>query len=168
MEWNTISAHLIQRYIIYYPHAVFFFFFFFKAMGILLTPPSVYPSVRPSVRPAVRRDECIRVCFKIMDTSVYPSRYLLLNHWAKFYQTCYIISPHSKGVQEQYYFFCASVRLCVRRPSICLSHYLLLNHWAEFNQTCNITSPHGKGVQAQDFFFVRPSSLHLSVTLSPS
>ena len=32
--------------------------------------------------------------------SVHPSRYLVLNHWAEFYQTCYITSPQSKVVQE--------------------------------------------------------------------
>ena len=97
--------------------------------------------------------------------SVCPSRYLL-NHWAEFYQTYYITSPYAQGVREQYF-----MRLCVRRPSICLSRYLLLNHWAEFNQTCYTTFPHGKGVREQHYFSVRSSvclsSVHLSVTLSP-
>ena len=57
--------------------------------------------------------------------------------------------------------------LCVHCPSICPSPYLLLTHWAEFNQTCFITSPHGKGVQEQHYFSMLPSSIHLSVTLSP-
>ena len=57
--------------------------------------------------------------------------------------------------------------MCVRRPPICPSRYLLLNHLAEFYQTCYITSPHGKGVREQHYFSVRPSFVHLSVTLSP-
>ena len=45
--------------------------------------------------------------------SVCPSRYLLLNHWVEFYQTCCFTSPNGKGVREQHYF---SVH-----PSVCLS-----------------------------------------------
>ena len=45
----------------------------------------------------------------------------LLNHWVEFNQTCYIISPHGEGVQEQHDF------PCVCCPSICQSRYLLLN-----------------------------------------
>ena len=56
---------------------------------------------------------------------------------------------------------------CLRRPSICPSRYLLLNNWEEFNQTSYITSPHGKDVREQHYFSVRPSSVHLSVTLFP-
>ena len=126
--------------------------------------------------------------------SICLSHYLLLNHWAEFNQTCYITSPHGKGVQEQYYFSVrsSSVHLSVtlsppkplgRIQSNLLHHFplwlgcaratlffrvsVLLNHWAEFYQTCYITSPHGKGVQEQYYFSVRPSSVHLSVTLSP-
>ena len=44
--------------------------------------------------------------------SVFPSRYLL-NHWAEFYQTCYITSSHGKGVREQHYFS--------ERPSVSVS-----------------------------------------------
>ena len=96
------------------------------------------------------------------------SRYLLLNHWAEFYQTCYITSPHGKGVREQHYF---SVRLSVHL-SVHLSVKLSppYNHWVEFNQTCDITSSQGKGVWEQRFFSVRPSTLsciHLFTTLSP-
>ena len=36
---------------------------------------------------------------------VHPSVCHLLNHWAKFNQTCYITTPHGKGVREQHYFF---------------------------------------------------------------
>ena len=94
--------------------------------------------------------------------SICLSHCLLLNHWAKFNQTCYITSPHVKGVGEQHFFF-----LCTCHPSIGLSCYLLLNLWAEFNQTCYITSPHGKSVQEQHYFSVRPWSVHLSIKLSP-
>ena len=80
-------------------------------------------------------------------------------HHVNSYQTCYITSPHGKGVQEQHYF---SVCPSIRHPSIYSSCYLLLNHWAEFNQTCYITSPHGKGVQAQHYFSVC-ASVHASL-----
>ena len=73
-------------------------------------------------------------------------------------------------MQEHIIFLC--VCPCVRRPHfLCVSHYLLLNHWAEFNQTCYITSPHGKNVLEQHYFSlcpsVLPSSVHMSVTVSP-
>ena len=76
--------------------------------------------------------------------SICPSRYLLLNHWAEFNQTCYITSPRGKGVQEQLYF---SVHL-----PICPSRYLLLNHWPKFNQTCYITFPHGWDCESNIIF----------------
>ena len=97
--------------------------------------------------------------------SVCLSHYLLLNHWAEFYQTCYITSPHGKG----FHFLCLCMSM-PRRPAICPSCFLLLNHWAEFNQTCYISSPHGKGVWDQHYFSVPPSfcaSIHQSLTLSP-
>ena len=56
----------------------------------------------------------------IMNTSIHPSirlsHNLLLNPLAEFNQTCYITSPHGKGVGEQHYFsiYCLSVR-----PSVC-------------------------------------------------
>ena len=78
--------------------------------------------------------------------SICQSRYLLLNHWADFNQTCYITYPHGKGVQEQHYF-----SVC---PFICPSRYLLLNHRPEFNQTCYITFPHGKGVRKQYYISI--------------
>ena len=85
-----------------------------------------------------------------------PSRYLLLNHWAEFNQTCYITSPNGKGCDSNIIFPCV-------RPSICPSRYLLLNHWAEFNQTCYITSHHSKGVRELHYFSVRPSGVCPSV-----
>ena len=61
--------------------------------------------------------------------SVRPSRYLLLNHWAEFYQTCYTTSPNGKGVQEQHYFSVrSSVYASVVRPFVC--------------PNLDITSPH--------------------------
>ena len=111
----------------------------------------------------------VRVCKSniifpcIRRPSICLSCYLILNHWVEFNQTCYITSPHGKGMLEQHYF---SMCPCVRHPPICLSRYLL-NHWAEFNQTCYITSPHGKGVREQLFFSVHPSFVHLFVMLSP-
>ena len=96
--------------------------------------------------------------------SICLSCYLLLNHWAKFNQTCYITSSHGKGVRKQHYF---SVCLSVHHPPICPSCYLLLNPWVEFNQTCYITYPHGKGVHEQHYFSMHTSSVHLSVMLSP-
>ena len=71
-----------------------------------------------------------------------------------------------------HYFFRASIRPCVHRPSICPSRYLPLNHWAEFNRTCFITSPHGKGVREQHYFSLLPSFrasvvVHMSITLPP-
>ena len=108
---------------------------------------------------------CLSVC-----TYVCASHYLPLNHGTEFYQTCYITSSHGKCMREQYYFFHVFVRPFACCPSICLSRYLL-NHKANFNQTCCITSSDGKGVREQYYFSVRPSlhpsSVHLSVKLSP-
>ena len=69
--------------------------------------------------------------------SILPSCYLLLNHWAEFNQTCYMISPHGKGVREEVIFYSAPCVLRVgnkRSLSVYLSahpsSYLLLNYWA--------------------------------------
>ena len=94
-----------------------------------------------------------------------PSRYLLLNRWAKFKQTCYMASPHGKGCESNIIFPC--VRLSVHPSSVqCPSCYLLLNHWMKFNKTCYISSLHSNSVRKQYYFSERPSSVHLSVTLS--
>ena len=90
---------------------------------------------------------CLSICL---------SCYLLLNQRVELSKTCYITSPHIKGV-----------RLCIPHPSICLSHYLLLNHWVEFNQTCSIFSSHGKVVWEQHYFSMLSLFIHLSVKLSP-
>ena len=48
----------------------------------------------------------------IVDASIQPSvcpsacHYFLLNHWAVFYQTCYITLPHVKGVWDHIIFLC--------------------------------------------------------------
>ena len=47
--------------------------------------------------------------------SICLSRYLLLNHWEEFNQTCYMACTHGKGVREQNYF---SVRPSGVRPSV--------------------------------------------------
>ena len=112
-----------------------------------------YFSVRACVRPSSAR--CL-------------SHYLLLNHWAEFNQNLLHHFPLILRLCDDKIIF-PCLPPWVRRPSICPSRYVLLNHWAEFNQTCFITSPHGEGVQKQHYFFqcVRPSSVYLSVTLSP-
>ena len=87
----------------------------FILSGLLWSPSQIlYPPPRSrkgiigmafvclSVRPSVRSSSCQSIC---------PSRYHLLNHWAEFYQTCYISFPHGKVVLEQHYF---SVRPSVR------------------------------------------------------
>ena len=57
-----------------------------------------------------------------------PSRYLLLNNWAEFNQTCYITFPHGKGKRELNYiivhpsFRVSIVRASVRHP---------YSHWAD-------------------------------------
>ena len=108
-------------------------------MGIVLTPPSVHPSVHPSV------------C---------PSCYLVINHWAEFYQTCYITFPHRPARATLF-----SSHPSVHPSSVYLSViYLLINHWAEFKQTCYITSPHGKVVQ--HYFSMRASVRASVVCLS--
>ena len=104
------------------------------ARAMLFFHVSISPCARAAFFFCVSVHRCVR------RPSICLSCYLLLNYWAEFNQTCYITSPHSKGVQEQHFF------LCIHCPSICPSCYLLLNHRAEFNQTCYITSPHGKGV----------------------
>ena len=112
-------------------------------MRILLTPPAVRSTVRPSI------------C---------PSCYLLLNHRAELYQTCYITSlPLMVTVcASNVIFLC--VRPCVRRPSIFLSHYLL-NTGRNSTKICYIISSHGKGVREQHYFSVR-SSVRPSICLS--
>ena len=86
--------------------------------------------------------------------------------WAEFNQTCYVTSPHGKSVREQHYF---SMHLSIR-ASVLLSPPNLLGR-NQPNLACYITSPYGKGVREQHYFSVcpsmRPSSVHLSVTLSP-
>ena len=129
----------------------------------------------------------------------------LLNHWAQFNRTCYITSPHNKGVRKQYCFPCVrrlsicltryllltarrnstkpvtSIPLmvmvcksnisCVRRLSVCPSRYLL-NHCAELTKLPT-SLPFMVGVRKSNIIFtcvspsVRPSSVYLSVTLSP-
>ena len=44
------------------------------------------------------------------------SRYLFLNHWVELNQTCYMTSPHGKGVQEQQFSVHLSVTLSSPKP----------------------------------------------------
>ena len=44
---------------------------------------------------------CLRATLFFCPSGICPSCYLLLNHWAEFNQTCYMTSPHGKGVGEQ-------------------------------------------------------------------
>ena len=41
-----------------------------------------------------------------MNASVRPSRYILLNLWPEFNQTCYMTSPRGKGVRKQHFLPC--------------------------------------------------------------
>ena len=99
----------------------------------------------------------------IVPTSICLSRYLFLILWAEFNQTCYMTSPHGKGVREQHYFsVCLSV--C---SSIYSLRYLLLNHLAEFDQTCYMHSPREKVCESNIIFLsVRPF-VCLTVMLCP-
>ena len=60
--------------------------------------------------------------------SVRPSRYRLLHHWEEFTQTCYMISPHGKSVQEQQCFPSAQanrkgvVKICFPYIYVIYSH----------------------------------------------
>ena len=84
-------------------------------------------------------------------------------HRVEFNQTCYITSPHGKGVREQHHFSaCPSVRASIYL-SIMLSPPKPLSGIQP-----NLTSPHGKGLQ-EHYFSMHPSfhvSIHLSITLS--
>ena len=105
---------------------------------------------------------CVSVHPCICRPSICLSHYYLLNHWADYSTKLATSFPLMVRVCESNIFF-----PCIRRPSICPLRYLFLNHWAEFNQTCYVTSSHVKGVLEQHYFSVHPSSVHLSVMLSP-
>ena len=76
----------------------------------------------------------VRVCESSIFFSVRPSicasasAHLSITPLDGINQTCYITSPHGKGMQEQHYFSVKSVLPCICGPSVCLSCYLLLNH----------------------------------------
>ena len=56
--------------------------------------------VRPSsVHLSVHLIFCVSFRPCVPRPSICLSHYLFLNHWAEFYKTCYIISPHGKGVR---------------------------------------------------------------------
>ena len=50
---------------------------------------------------AVLEQHYFSVYMCVRRPSICPSCYLLQNHWAEFNHTCYMTSPHGKGVQEQ-------------------------------------------------------------------
>ena len=120
-------------------------------LSVTLSPPKPLGRIQPNllhhfplmVRVYERWLGCMRailffhvsVCPCIHHPSICLSHYLLINHWAEFNQTCYIISPSWLGCMRAILFFHVSVCPCIHHPSICLSHYLLLNHLVEFNQT---------------------------------
>ena len=138
-------------------------FFKKKVIGILTSP---------SIRPSLHTGECIFVCFKIMDTSVYfngiysaDTKAIWFVCWKLHTLVC-LIFKHSGTLRVRGQSIYLSIRPS-KRPSVHLSRYLLLNHWAEFYQTCYITSSHGKGVQEQHYFLCACVSIHLCVTLSP-
>ena len=86
--------------------------------------------------------------------SICPSRCLLLNHWAEFDQTCYMISHHGKGVREQANpsimllpTLAKSVRICEGAPSTAHSSIYFI-----------IPSISWKSQQFSDFQFTRQSN----------
>ena len=126
-------------------------------LSVMLYPPKPLGRIKPNLLHHFPSwFGCARATLffsvSIVRVSVCLSRYLFLNHWAEFNQTCYITSLHGKDVREQHFFSYVS------RPSICPSRNIL-KHWAEFNQTCYITSPHGKSVRDIIIF---PCIRHLS------
>ena len=103
---------------------------------------------------------------KCLHPSVHLSRYLLLNQWAEFYQTCYITSPHGKVVWGFPW-----VRPFVRRPAICLSPVHLSSWTTGRNSTKLATSlPLMVRVCENNIIFpcIRPSVHPSSVYLSSS
>ena len=86
------------------------------------------------------------VCPSIIRPSICPSCYLLLNPLAEFNRTCYISSPHCKGVREQHYFFVhpLSIHLCITLSSP-------ITGWNSTKLTTSL-SPHWKEVWEQHQF----------------
>ena len=75
-------------------------------LSVTLSPPKPLGRIQPN---AASLPLMVRVCEAtffpcVRRPSICLSRYLLLNHLAEFNQTCYITSPHGKGVREQHYF----------------------------------------------------------------
>ena len=103
----------------------------------------------------------IHPCFR--RPYICPSRYLL-SHWQNSTKLATSLPITVRVCESNTIFSC--IRPSMRPLSNCPSRYLQ-NHRTEFNQTCDITSPVGKGAREQQYFSARPSSVHLSVTLSP-
>ena len=75
--------------------------------SIMLSPPKPQGGILPNLLQQLCKSNiifCVCVCPCVCHHSICPSCYCLLNHWAEFNQTCYITSPHGKGVWEQHYF----------------------------------------------------------------
>ena len=145
-----------------------------RAIGIFGTPPSVFYLLN-------HRAEFDQTCYitsphgtgeqyyifvrPFVSPSICPSRYLLLAHWAESNQTCYTTSPHGKGVREQHYFFVRpSVHASVVRPSVL--HAITSNHWTDSTKLATSLPIMVSVARATLFFSVRPSFIHLTVTLS--
>ena len=90
-------------------------------LSVTPSPPTSLGGIQPN---ATSLPLMARVCESnifacVRRPFVCPSCYLLLNHQVEFNQTCYITSPHGKGVREQHYLFCPfGIRASVIRPSV--------------------------------------------------
>ena len=65
--------------------------------SVTLSPPEPLGGILPT---SLHHFPSRYIIFPCVRPSMRPSHYLLLNHWAEFYRTCYIISPHGKGVRD--------------------------------------------------------------------
>ena len=106
----------------------------------------------------------VRICesniiLSMRPSSISLSRYLLLNHWAEFNQTCYITSPHGKGVREQHNFF---LRPSVRPSASC---YFFQTTGRKSTKFATSLPRMVRMCMRNSILSIR-ASVHLSVTLS--
>ena len=106
-------------------------------LSVTLSPPKPLGGIQPNLLHhfplwlgCARATLFFRV--SIWRLSICSSRYLLLNHWAEFNKTCYMTSPHGKGVGEQVHpsvmllaTLAASVGICDGAPSTAHSSFIL-------------------------------------------